>query len=159
MFVCHCWNLSCQISRESVRLIYSLNTLIQCYILSLTQYCNNLHIYCAIISWKFMWNIQHNNGVYCDLPKKGAYLNTVKGEFFPDILNYIEIRCLSRQRLAAWCLHRYCLLMRANLIFDIWATVHFLIQITFKSDYSGSRYVRVYTLINKSCRKVLWRHS
>ena len=42
-----------------------------------SQYYNNLHCYWAIINWNFIWNIDLNNGFYCDLRNKSAYLNTV----------------------------------------------------------------------------------
>ena len=76
-FVCH---LICQISIESVWkiVICLLNVLMtECCIESFTQYYNNLHFYCAIINWDFIWNIDRNNGVYCDLCNKSVCLNTV----------------------------------------------------------------------------------
>ena len=36
-----------------------------------------MHFYWAIINWNFIWNTDLNNGIYCDLRNKTAYLNTV----------------------------------------------------------------------------------
>ena len=36
-----------------------------------------MRIYCLIINWNFIWNIDLNNGVYCDLHNKSGCLNTV----------------------------------------------------------------------------------
>ena len=46
-------------------------------IYSFTQHYNNLRFYCAIINWNFIWNIDLNNGVYCDLRNKSACLNMI----------------------------------------------------------------------------------
>ena len=42
-----------------------------------SRYYNDLHFYWAIINWNFIWNIDLNNGVYCDLRNKGVFLNRV----------------------------------------------------------------------------------
>ena len=42
-----------------------------------TYYYNNLHFYWSINNWNFIWNIDLNNGVYCDLRHRSACLNTV----------------------------------------------------------------------------------
>ena len=52
LLVCRCWHLSFQVSIKSV-------------------------FYCAIFNWNFIWNIDLNNGVYCDLRNKSACLTTV----------------------------------------------------------------------------------
>ena len=48
-----------------------------CGINNFSQYYNNLRFYGAIINLNFIWNIDINNGVYCDLHNKSACLNTV----------------------------------------------------------------------------------
>ena len=42
-----------------------------------SQFYKNLLFYWAIINWNFIWNIDLNNGVYCDLRNKSACLNAV----------------------------------------------------------------------------------
>ena len=78
-FVCRYWHLSCQISIKSIRniVICSLNVLMTVFFSIFSQYYNNLHFYWAIINWNFIWNIDLNKDVYCDLRNKSACLNTV----------------------------------------------------------------------------------
>ena len=77
LFVCRCWHLSCRISIEIVRKIVlcSLNVLMTVlYLIFFSQYYDNLRFYWAIINLIFLWNIDLNNGVYCDLRNKNACL-------------------------------------------------------------------------------------
>ena len=43
----------------------------------LLNFKKKLRFYWAIINLNFIWNIDLNNGVYCDLRNKSAYVNTV----------------------------------------------------------------------------------
>ena len=70
LFDGRCWHLSCQISIGSVR------NIVICSLTNISQYYNNLYFYCEIFNWNFIWNIELNNGVYCNLRNKSACLNT-----------------------------------------------------------------------------------
>ena len=65
-----------------------------------SQYYNNLHFYWAIINWNFIWNIELNNGVYCELRNNSACLNMVLAGFglilyfFYTILNSAANKCI-----------------------------------------------------------------
>ena len=51
-----------------------------------------MHFYWAIINWNFIWNIDLNNGVYCDLRNKSACLNTVlRSEETLNSYNYFRL--------------------------------------------------------------------
>ena len=64
IYVVCSWHLNCQISTETVRkIVICLWQYLYC-ILNFTQYYNNLSIYCSIINWNFIWNIELNNSVF-----------------------------------------------------------------------------------------------
>ena len=86
LFVWRCWHLSCQISIESVRkIIICLRNVFMTV---------KFRFYWAIINWNFIWNIDFNNGIYCDLRNKSACRNTVLGSTPKYIHNstYIQTR-------------------------------------------------------------------
>ena len=65
-----------KISIESVRKIVNAHWT---YLWQCITFYNNLHFYSEIINWNYIWNIDFNNGVYCDLHNKSSCLNTVQG--------------------------------------------------------------------------------
>ena len=77
--VCHCWYLSCQISTETVWwiVIYSLNTLMTALHFKFYAMLYNLCIYCAVINWNFIWDIELHNDVCCNFRNKDSYMNTI----------------------------------------------------------------------------------
>ena len=71
LFVCRCRHLSCQISIERVRKIIICSPNVLMPVLYFPQYYHNLYFY-----WNSIWNIDLNNGPYCDIRNKSACLNT-----------------------------------------------------------------------------------
>ena len=60
-----------------------------------------MQFYCAIITWNFIWNIELNNGFYCDLCNKSAYLNMVLNlKILKNSLLLVQLR-----KLGSWSIH------------------------------------------------------